>query len=609
MGSKVPELREKRRALKLELQVLQTIAEWQARRWRACNRFIAFIGLGLVGFFGLIFSNCLADERPIFGVHFEVEELTPVDASNSKLRVAGKSIILPNAEIDEYILKASFSGDSKLVLTPAQYRTFIINSLGGGRSDLAALAFLFLVSNFPATDASELLAELKARELIIEFAKACLTSAGAAPSGTLPPGVLSALAVEVGARDPEWLRANAVGIVYRNSAEFKSAALDRLKYLISAGDLVAADGLCNLSDQLFGKDDESSLRLRAMLVRSTQLLKDVEQGNLERVFPILGSAPSSSDLDFLLPLIANAVHTKAQGLIESGHPEDAILLLVRIDFDRRTDRTHELLNSALGAIRPSETSPLMHQAVNQFIARLADKDERVRLAIVSALEQQISYLIGIGRLNDSEALIKRLAQLRPDPSRENDALRSKLAFAMLERGQEGSASAVLGAVKSGVPLLFTLKLAAYRIWNDSLLLLAVILVPITILVIVRGRHIKARLADLARAREVAEKILGSATLEEEESDDEESRPKGFTVLQKRNVISPSQHEYLQLLAVFGLEANAGLSDIKRAYRQAVKSCHPDSQGAKDAKASQQFISYTKNYERLLELRAAQGLDQ
>lgn len=60
-------------------------------------------------------------------------------------------------------------------------------------------------------------------------------------------------------------------------------------------------------------------------------------------------------------------------------------------------------------------------------------------------------------------------------------------------------------------------------------------------------------------------------------------------------------EYEELLGKFSLQVGAKSSDIKLAYRNAVKSYHPDLNPHAGQKEADMFISITKIYERLLEL--------
>jgi hypothetical protein len=60
-------------------------------------------------------------------------------------------------------------------------------------------------------------------------------------------------------------------------------------------------------------------------------------------------------------------------------------------------------------------------------------------------------------------------------------------------------------------------------------------------------------------------------------------------------------EYGECLSKFNLEKGATLSEIKVAYRNAVKSCHPDLNPRATTADTEQFIELTKFYEKLIEL--------
>jgi curved DNA-binding protein CbpA len=60
-------------------------------------------------------------------------------------------------------------------------------------------------------------------------------------------------------------------------------------------------------------------------------------------------------------------------------------------------------------------------------------------------------------------------------------------------------------------------------------------------------------------------------------------------------------EYTDCLRVFALRPGVSLQRIKVAYRNAVKTCHPDLNPNSGEDEANQFIRLTKTYERLLRL--------
>jgi DnaJ-class molecular chaperone len=57
--------------------------------------------------------------------------------------------------------------------------------------------------------------------------------------------------------------------------------------------------------------------------------------------------------------------------------------------------------------------------------------------------------------------------------------------------------------------------------------------------------------------------------------------------------------------MFNLKRGASLQQIKVAYRNAVKTCHPDLNPNAGPEETARFITLTKTYERLLTLHAQQ----
>lgn len=563
------------------------------------------LALVVTVFFALPPSRALADQKVIFGVPFVVEELSTVDANSSKIQIGGNGVILPNSSVDEHIVRSTF-GTNSAQLSVEQLKTFITNATQGGKPTLALLAFPALNKTVSEQEMQQFLSSLAEKKLAPPLGAAILATAAAPAEGTAGNSYYQVFLVfNAGIGDPELLRARAVSFVVKNSATFKQIALEDFKRAIANSQPEEAESILKLIETVFGLEDQFSHRLRAIWVRASQIITDINAGQLERVMPMLHGDSTDSDdaVDFLAPLVNQAIYSKVEQQINEGSCESALILLARVDFTKRSDRTHELLLSALRGLTPSDRSPLLHQPVNDFIAKVGEKDERVRVDYLTALERQAIYLLTAGNFLDVESLIRRIVSIRADPDKLNDRIRLELAFAWVRTGRETEAAAVMNRVSTGIPISFKMRFLAYRIWNNPLVLILVLLIPMLVLAVARGAQIRTRLAELARAKEVARKIM-----EDEDSEPEGPTPQGFAMLRKRTAMSPSQQEYLKLLAIFGLDGSADLPKIKRAYRAAVKECHPDLGGERGVLASQRFIDLTKHYERLLELRKAQGLD-
>ena len=93
----------------------------------------------------------------------------------------------------------------------------------------------------------------------------------------------------------------------------------------------------------------------------------------------------------------------------------------------------------------------------------------------------------------------------------------------------------------------------------------------------------------------------SETPPEEDDDDESDRPSGFAITGAR-MMSPSMQEYNRCLQALGLKPGASLRQVKSHYRTLIKKVHPDLNRNLSAVEKERFVTLTKMYDRLIELR-------
>jgi hypothetical protein len=279
----------------------------------------------------------------------------------------------------------------------------------------------------------------------------------------------------------------------------------------------------------------------------------------------------------------------AQKQLEENQAGLALRALATLDFSYRSNAHHEVLSKILSSITVQDAAVFTNSSVQKALWSYSSKDESIRGAYIALLSALIR---GVASGSDAEigiVLLSNLRELRPDPSAQNNELRVVLGEALLKQGNREAGSKLLA--EAGVS-------------TSSALTWARFVVPL--LVGVFGAFVAAmifrrrtKVAETSQPQGQEERTVNEDN-SEDDSDDE--RPSRNFVSYTRNPASVKElSEYEELLAKFSLEVGAKSTDIKLAYRNAVKSYHPDLNPDGGQREADMFIDITKTYERLLEL--------
>ena len=293
------------------------------------------------------------------------------------------------------------------------------------------------------------------------------------------------------------------------------------------------------------------------------------------------------------------VQRVAGAFLDEGRAADALSVLTLIDFERRSEATHDLVLKALPELREQAPEVFKQEKVLRFLIEFALKDESIKDLLVSMLDTAIREDVARGDLSLAAVLLDAVRELRPDPSTQNDKLRFSWADRLLKQGQLARAQSMIGSASSGAPVMLRLNLL---ISSNPLLVLvssAVLIVCALLIVFVRRR------SQVEKPQEPLRQRVDPQREEQrtDEGEDEHIRRARFVRYSPDLRGGGIRDEYAELLSVFGMHPGVKLSHIKNAYRNAVKSCHPDLNRNTSSFEADKFIYLTQTYERLLQLHA------
>ena len=383
-------------------------------------------------------------------------------------------------------------------------------------------------------------------------------------------------------------------------------AVELARQAFVSGDLTASEDVLRAALELYGavSNRESDLKVAADRISNFTLASSGSDiAKYLSAFQVLAADP----------LMRGAVSAAAPGLvrrfaekaIEQGDGVSAIRVLLLLPVEQRTPSSHEIVIEALGAIAPGQSDFLVDPKIQQMLWVYSNKDDQLKERYLDLLERALEEIVEGQELSRAPVLIANVRELRPDPSSENDRLRFILAGVAAEQGQFALAQGILKGANTTIP--WGLKLSFFFRRNPFFIFTPAILVCGLILLRLERKRGVAKLArrdrsDQSFLRNALDDVEGDQIVDElnlEEQTNESIHNIAKAMRQGRSL-----DEYDQLLLVFGLKKDPTPHEMKYAYRQAVKTCHPDRNPNADKAMSDRFIETTKQYERLLELHEA-----
>ncbi len=536
-----------------------------------------------------------AETRVIHGVAFRVDEITPVDSENVRVSIGGKEKIVAEDLLEDHILWSYFGQGQKPLLALDDTEKFVAAAAAAADYERAQQAFGAYLRHPDLTEAraSGLVKALSKADNASDFFKSVLAFSTEAERF---PRATSLLLYEIGLKDPEWLKVNALSYAFRFSKDFRALVGKMYRQALYDGDVGKAGRLTELEGGIFGFDDAVYKERRVLNEEVARGLNSLAKGELESVYPLVDLAKKDEQIGSLLSTsIIKAVHRLARENLKQGAPEKALAALSVLDLSWRTPTTHELIKRVLFDAGKEGAVLALDASTKQFLYVIAAKDAALKDAYTSYLEKAI---LRKSRENElAENLFSALLEVRPDPNRRNDLVRLQQALDYAGHGSRTQARAKVSQVKTGVPLRYWPRLFAAGVYVRMTSLFLVLLL------LGAGGAVWYQLYSRSRENALEEQLrLGL----EEELEAQREIPLFSNATGIRG-LNPILQEYVSHLRQFGLEKDADLKSIKTAYRSAVKAVHPDLNNDPSGADSAKFIELTGIYERLLELRKEMGL--
>jgi len=563
---------------------------------------------------GLFFGPCsalAADTPTLYGMQFPVDEVTAIDSKTVKVTIGAESEIISRESLDDYAARKLLSNPTRARRLPrvAVERFFkAANEAGDKKRLLLALQGLCSHSFSDQAAVADFLSSQSQTEMLREVFKEVL----AAPKEyAIPEMLVPRLFVAVGIEDPSWAGGQAPALSNAQLSWIRETLRDQLMAALRARNFKVADRLLLLQQQVLGDKDTDYRTLRVFASRLEAAVAALARDDVEPAFALAAVSKANPELyPIAVELTVQASHQSAKSELERGDGGAALAVLVRMDFERRTPQTHELILQSLSALRSPIGAVIEDARIGGYLQKVCGVDERVRGSYLGLLESEARQKMQQEQIEASVDLIRRIVDVRQDPDATNDSLRFELARAYLKSGGREQAKQVVAEIQTGVGAWRYITLTWDGYFVTARYVLIVFLGAFAFVVVRLGVAGLTRRRDeqpLETPRKRPAYSVGEGEQPEEE-EREEDKPSGFSIVSAK-LFTPAMQEYHRSLEGLGLKPGASLAEIKKQYRNLVKKVHPDLNQNLSAEDQDRFVALTKMYDRILELRSQLGISE
>jgi hypothetical protein len=547
-----------------------------------------------------------ASSHVVQGLSFPVEEIAAVDSKNSRVVIHGKVFLVPISQVDDLVVRQCLSDKSTVQKLPhGSLINFTDKSLENKNFEYAVSGLRAMLMH-AAVSKEQWLEFLARNSSSHDLTTALKRVMSEAPVWSqVASSIKIPLLFELGVMDADWIRTSNLASSLLSNREFHDFAERALTETVRTRRFSRLPQMAHFLREIFGVEDtlfHQAKILSEQLERFRHALTTRDASAIE--ITLLSLQKYQEQRQLLYPYFVEEIHRVVRESIDSGATSQALAMIAMVDLSFRTPTTHALAKLCLERLSGADALILDQPTIKRFLLALAQFDSSLKEIFEKKLVAQFRAALSKHDISQVERVLSMLVSARPDPNLANDQLRIEYAQFLREIGRVAQSQTQLKRVQTGLPFLFRLELftsdyLGISLFNFIALIISGVLLS-SLLVIRFSAFIKEGKNKIEQARPTPTTHFSRAQAESES--DNFSTP-GFRRMQKT---SPERAEYLRCLEVFGLTGEASFKQIRHAYREAVKTHHPDRQG--EGRATDKFVDLNQTYERILELRISLGLE-
>lgn len=556
----------------------------------------------LLLFIILLPSLVIAESLKISGVGFDVDQLEKVDQNFTKITLFSETKIVDDARLEDYVLTQYFARTENISkISVADLENFIINSTTAGNTIRAyqALYAASLHSDVKEKDFLVFIEKLmQVKESLDVFKSIISFSQGVFFSAAVASEVL----YSAGIQDPKWLKEEVALHDFKNWEYLDQYVVKKFQENIHNENYNELPKIINFIANIYGENSSLYQRYSSIHSNVLQALAYSKDGQIEGLYTLMDQSKDDNLLKiFLSPLFVKTLHRQAQDRLKQNNPQLALNILTRVDINKRTPTTHQLVQQALSASPVSANSAIANLQIELMLRSLAEKDSAIKAAYIKALEDHVRFFLSEENFERAQEFSNKIYSIRPEASLATDRLNLEFTYALLKAGDRRAAKNKFAEIKSEVGMFEGLNLAFSGFYINKFLLIGLCLCPFLIALLVAFRYRQ----EFVFADEGAQSSDKNDRLQAQQEQEPQADMAGGGFKKRGITIAPpdfSMEEYRTYLAKFDLEPGVDAKAIKVAYRNAVKEYHPDLNNNNESEAaSEKFIELTMAYEKLIEL--------
>jgi hypothetical protein len=570
------------------------------------NRGVIRSLLFTIGLLATSTFHCLAEERSIFGLNFEVESLVESSPDIAELRMLGITQIVPKNELDLKIVSSFFDPSNpkqtklKVDVIPLnRLEQFTLQAAKAEAIDIAAHALFAMglhddsVLESMRTSINTIKTFNKSSQ-ILETATSLVEQTN---TTILPLFAISAANCEVTAKCYYQLPQDHE---YRKKL-YQYAAAETTSLLINQH-IDHAKNLLTCMRSTFNSKEFNIIHIERLSDILPDIIREFERTR-EYKFPNTSElASGDKELEEILTTsLSIYLISKSKQFLGENEPGYALWLISRVPEIKRNIETLAVTQQSLLKLDRNGEKAILTPGVSQYLADISQTSPNFKVNYIQFLVQLTDQILKEEKPERLQVILGLLTALNRDPSEINDTVRVNLASYYVNRGAKDMGIAVYAGLKGGLPLrkkaIIWLKIIwlTYPIAFTIMLTSALGFLVCVLFSLIRSSQAVVKLSRL----HLKQSDSGNKNSEEPK---ESSELPLFVKKGLGQQLTPLAQEYVSLVSFFELDPNSSVQDIKHAYREKIKGLHPDMKmSSQTGTEAQEIMKVRKAYDRLLEI--------
>ncbi|MCB0338186.1 MAG: J domain-containing protein [Bdellovibrionales bacterium] len=531
---------------------------------------------------------CFAEGVSLLSLSLPVDEVESVDGQSVRVRVFGSSSIVPRSDVGRVVLEKYLSNPEKLSELPIDDLLSFV-AQGADVMELLPLAKSVFSSLKSHPDASEdkLMLFLHSNWNQPKLSKVFSAAVGNGKGYFRSRKITDALIYYSAIANPSWLLKLPVDERTHLRTTLAPLVKEHFDSAMTNLNLLEGERVVKLVGVVYGEESGVVKEYNETFNAVKEALAAAENDDMGSLQKIIDRSQNNKQRASYIGIVSSSLlHREASKAIENQDAKAALLALSQVEIAARSPLTTKLLLETLRIFSVKDLRLLSDIRLELFLLSFAQSDDAVRKELLALFDSYFSRLVSEGDIERAQRVLARVLELRHDPSADNDELRYKFITYYLGDGNRLEAGRVMSQVQTEFGLLRHFGLFLRGMYINKYYVLFCILLVSGLLVVGTVRRISS--------------IKGKTELDEGAAESSKDRGTVFSGMSNLE-FEDDWVEYESLLMEFSLPPSATLSDIKSAYRNAVKAYHPDKNPDGGVIASERFIKLQEAYERLVEL--------